>query len=422
MNRETNKHSDISIENIIKAGYGLYGVVQDTPLQHNLNLSERYQANIFLKREDLQVVRSYKIRGAYNFMVNLPADQAQKGVVCASAGNHAQGVAYSCSLLNINCRIYMPTTTPAQKIQAVKRLGKQWVEVILFGDTYDKAYLEAMNYTEQNKKTFVHPFDDPQIIEGQGTIGLEILSKFKGEIDYLFLPIGGGGLSAGVGTCFKKLSPKTAIIGVEPLGAPAMKKAIEADKVITLEKIDKFVDGAAVQTVGKLNFDICKKILNDLILVPEGKICTFILQLYNEDAIVLEPAGALSIAALDLYSDQIKGKNVVCIVSGGNNDIERMPEIKERSLIYEGLKHYFIVQFPQRAGAFSDFLNQVLGPDDDITRFEYEKKTNQSTGPAFIGIELKNKDYYAPLIERLNATGLEYIAVNENRSLFGFLV
>lgn len=412
----------ITIENIIKASYRLNGIVKETPMQLNHNLSERYGCQVYLKREDLQAVRSYKIRGAYNFMVNLQPEQIAKGVVCASAGNHAQGVAYSCSLLGINSKIYMPTTTPSQKIRQVERIGKQYVTVVLHGDTYDAAYNEAMTDCQANGKVFVHPFDDALIIEGQGTVGVEILNAFKGDIDYLFIPIGGGGLSAGVGTYFKKLSPNTKIIGVEPAGAPSMKKAIEQNEVITLSHIDTFVDGAAVKRVGKLNFSICKHILDELLLVPEGKICTTILQLYNEEAIVVEPAGALSITALDMYAEQIKGKNVVCIVSGGNNDIERMPDIKERSLVYEGLIHYFIINFPQRSGALKDFLATVLSNGEDISLFQYAKKTNRNVGPALIGIELRHRTDYPLLIQRMEAYGMDYTVVNENPKLFGYLI
>lgn len=414
--------TSIHVENIIRASYRLNGISAETPIQFNRNLSEKYEANIFLKREDLQVVRSYKIRGAYNLMSQLPEKQAKKGIVCASAGNHAQGVAYSCQLLGIKGKIYMPTTTPQQKIKRVQLLGKQFVEVVLCGDTFDAANAEALAYSEQNSKVLVPPFEHPLIIEGQGTVGVEILKQFKGHIDYLFVPIGGGGLIAGVGSYVKRLNPDTKIIGAEPLGAPAMKRAIEEDQVVILDSIDTFVDGAAVRRVGKINLEICKSVMDDLVLVPEGKICTFILSLYNDDAIVVEPAGALSIASLDFYRSEIKGKNVVCIVSGGNNDIERMPEIKDRSLIFEGLKHYFIIKFPQRASAFRELLVKVLGPDDEITDFEYTKKHNRSSGPALVGIELKQKEDYPPLIERMDASGYEYIVVNDNYNLFNYLV
>ncbi len=412
----------IEIENILKAYLRLNGVVDETPLQRNLNLSDRYDANIYLKREDLQVVRSYKIRGAYNLISQLAPEQAQKGVVCASAGNHAQGVAYSCRLLDIEGEIYMPTTTPSQKIRQVERLGKGKVKVILVGDTFDAAFTEATAYAQQTGKRLVPPFNDPQIIEGQGTVGIEILNQLKAPLDYLFLPIGGGGLSAGISTYFKRMSPQTKIIGVEPLGAPAMHQAFEAGKVVELEKIETFVDGAAVKKVGELTFSICHKNLDAIQLVPEGKLCTFILQMYNRDAIVVEPAGVLSIAALDYYKEELKGKNVLCVVSGGNNDIERMPEIKERSLLFEGLKHYFIINFPQRAGALRDFLEKVLGPNDDITHFEYTKKTSKTKGPALVGIELKNPQDYQSLIERMNQAGFDFTNLNDQPHLLNFLV
>ncbi len=413
----------IQIQNIIKASNRLNDVIAETPLQHNLNLSEKYEANIFLKREDLQMVRSYKIRGAYNFMVHLSAAEKAQGIVCASAGNHAQGVAHSCKLLQIKGEIYMPSTTPLQKINRVEKLGKSWVKVILIGDTFDEANKQARSYAQAQKKVFVHPFEDALVIAGQGTVGAEILNQFKkGDIDFLFAPVGGGGLSAGVGTYFQTLSPSTQIIGVEPEGAPAMHQSLAKGEVVTLDKINTFVDGAAVKQVGSLNFAICRQILKEVCLVPEGKVCSHILSMYNEDAIVVEPAGVLSVAALDFYKDQIKGKNIVCIISGGNNDIERMPEIKERSLVYEGLKHYFIVKFPQRAGALRDFLDNVLGPNDDITTFEYTKKTSRNSGPALVGIELKDKNDYAPLVQRMKDSAFEFMHIDKDSDLFSLLI
>ncbi len=397
-------------------------IVLQTPLQKNLNLSEEYQANIFLKREDLQIVRSYKIRGAYNKISQLSEIEREKGVVCASAGNHAQGVAYSCRLLGIDGKIYMPTTTPKQKIKQVKMFGKNHVDVIIIGDTYDDAHRAALEDCKETGMAFIHPFDDPQIIEGQATVGLEILQDSKEPIDFLFIPIGGGGLAAGIGSYFKQISPATRIIGIEPAGAPSMQKSLEADEVVTLEKIDKFVDGAAVQRVGEITFEICKEVIDEFKSVPEGKICTKILELYNRDAIVIEPAGALSIAALDFYRDEIKGKNVVCIVSGSNNDITRTEEIKERSLLYEGLKHYFIVRFPQRAGALRIFVDVVLGPTDDITHFEYSKKTNREKGPAIVGIEVHNKEDFQGLVQRMEENGFIYEYLNDNPDLFQFLI
>lgn len=409
------------LDNIYLAANRLRGVAAHTPLQENLNLSDRYGATIFLKREDLQVVRSYKIRGAYNKMAALSPESLAKGVVCASAGNHAQGVAYACRKMGVKGTIFMPTTTPNQKVKQVKLFGKEYVDVVLTGDTYDDAYFAADQYVQTHDSIFVHPFDDVLVMEGQGTVGLEIFKDANFKIDYLLMAIGGGGLASGVSTVFKQLSPKTKLIGVEPLGSPSMKVSIEAGHVVPLDHIDKFVDGAAVKRVGDTTFEICRLNLDRVLLVPEGKVCTTILQLYNEEAIVAEPAGALTIAALDFLKDEIRGKNVVCLVGGGNNDITRTEEIKERSLLYEGLKHYFIIRFPQRSGAFRDFLN-VLGPNDDITRFEYVKKTNRETGPALVGIELKHRDDFEPLIDRMKAQGIVFELVNDKPDLFQFLI
>jgi len=410
------------LQNINKAKINLNEVILHTPLQKNLNLSEEFEANILLKREDLQIVRSYKLRGAFNKIVQLSHKEIAHGVVCASAGNHAQGVAYSCQKLEIKGKIYMPATTPKQKIKQVKMFGKEFVEIVLTGDTYDDAQLAAKNDCAKTGMAFIHPFDDPLIIDGQATVGLEILQDTKQHIDYILIPVGGGGLAAGVGAYFKQTSPNTKIIGVEPAGAPSMEKSIKAGKVLEMKKIDKFVDGAAVQKVGELTFEVCKKVIDDFIAVPEGKICTKILELYNRDAIVIEPAGALSIAALDFYKEKIKGKNVVCIVSGSNNDITRTEEIKERSLLYEGLKHYFIVRFPQRAGALRTFVDIVLGPNDDITHFEYSKKTNREKGPAVIGIEVQKKEDFKGLVERMEENGFIYEYLNEKPDLFQFLI
>jgi len=412
----------ISIEHIKAAREKLKGVALHTPLAHNANLSDEFGCNIYLKREDLQVVRSYKLRGAYNKISSLSKEQAAKGVVCASAGNHAQGVAYSCYQLGIRGKIYMPNPTTKQKVDKVKMFGKDKVEVILAGDTYDDAYRVALEDCTKNNKVFIHPFEDEKVIEGQGTVGLEILEDLKEPIDFLFVPIGGGGLASGVGSCFRQLSPATKIIGVEPEGAPAMKESLKQGKVVTLSEIDNFVDGAAVKRVGELTFSICREALDDLLLVPEGKVCTMILRLYNEEAIVVEPAGALTISALYFYRDKIKGKNVVCVVSGGNNDIMRTSEIKERSLLYEGLKHYFIIRFPQRAGALKEFVNHVLGPADDICLFEYTKKNSRENGPALIGIELVKKDDYTGLIERMKKYQVNFEEVNSNPNLFNYFV
>ncbi|WP_396142274.1 threonine ammonia-lyase IlvA [Flavobacterium sp.] len=409
-------------EKIERAKINLTEVVLKTPLQLNTNLSEKYQATIYLKREDLQKVRSYKIRGAYNKISHLDAAQKIKGIVCASAGNHAQGVAYSCQLLQIQGKIYMPKTTPKQKIKQVQLFGKSFVEIVLTGDTFDDAFHAAKLFSNENQLEFIHPFDDVEVIAGQGTVGLEILSEKVSKIDYLLLPIGGGGLAAGVSTVFKKLSPKTKIIGVEPEGAPSMQQAIYLEQPVLLDKIDRFVDGAAVKKVGKQTYEVCKDTLDKIILVPEGKVCTTILQLYNEEAMVVEPAGALSIAALDFIADEIKGKKVVCIVSGSNNDIERTEEIKERSLMYEGLKHYFMIQFPQRPGALREFVNEVLSESDDITYFQFIKKNNRDVGPVVVGLEVKNENDVQSIKFKMNEKGFQFEYLNENDPLLALLI
>jgi threonine dehydratase len=413
--------SVVRAEGITAASLRLKKIVTHTPLQLNQNLSKKYQCNVFLKREDLQVVRSYKLRGAYNMMSSLAAEQLKNGVVCASAGNHAQGFAYSCKKLNVKGVVFMPIITPKQKVRQTKMFGEDYVEIKLIGDTFDDCAVAAKQYTEENRMTFIPPFDDVRIIEGQATVAVEILEDLS-DIDYVFVAVGGGGLSAGVGSYFKTYSPKTKIIGVEPEGAPSMYEALKAGRPVTLDSIDRFVDGAAVKRVGDITFPICKNVLDDMHLVPEGKACTTILKLYNEDAIVVEPAGALSIAALDDYTEQIKGKNVVCIVSGSNNDIDRMQEIKERSLQYEGLKHYFLVNFAQRPGALKEFVNNVLGPGDDITRFEYMQKNNKEAGPALVGVELQSRDDYNLLVEKMATYKIEYTELNKNDTLFGYLV
>jgi threonine dehydratase len=406
---------------INKAYEVLKNVVLKTPLQFHKKLSERFGAQVYLKREDLQIVRSYKIRGAYNLMQSLDADARSKGVVCASAGNHAQGVAYSCKALNIKGVIYMPTITPKQKINQVRMFGGEHIEIVLIGDTFDECQEHALAFCKERGQTFIPPFDHPKIIEGQGTVGKEILDEISG-VDFLFVPIGGGGLCAGLSQYFKTYSPQTKIVGVEPQGAPSMTEALKAGKPVVLDKIQRFVDGASVKKVGDITFELCKDSISDMLLVPEGKASSTILQLYNEDAIVAEPAGALSIAALDFYSDKIKGKKVVCILSGGNNDIDRMQEIKERSLLYEGLKHYFIVRFAQRPGALKEFLNHILGPNDDIVRFEYIQKHNKESGPALIGIEVNSRDHYDLLVARMADYKLNYTEINQNENLFEYLV
>lgn len=411
-----------SVVDIAAARRTLGDDVSTTPLTRNAVLSERFGADVMLKREDLQTVRSYKIRGALNKIRTLTSAQTVRGVVCASAGNHAQGVAFACAELGISGTIYMPATTPRQKVEQVRMFGRGHVEIVLTGDTFDAANAEAVGFCRAGGMTFIHPFDDPRIIEGQGTIGIELMEQAPCPVDYLFVPVGGGGLAAGLGAYMKQTSPETKIIGVEPEGAQSMRAALETGRPVELDRVDKFVDGAAVKRVGEYTFGVCRCVLDDVISVPEGAVCTSILDLYNRSAIVVEPAGALAVTALGAYAARIKGRSVVCLVSGSNNDITRMEEIRERSLLYEGLKHYFIIRFSQRSGALLDFVRDMLGPDDDITHFSYSKKNSREQGPAVIGIELARRGDFDPLVERMHAGGIVFEYLNDKPDLFNFLV
>ncbi|WP_289043845.1 threonine ammonia-lyase IlvA [uncultured Olleya sp.] len=411
-----------TLASVEAAAEKLKGVASVTPLMSNRNYSKQFDANILFKREDLQQVRSYKIRGAYNKMSSLSLAEIENGIVCASAGNHAQGVAISCKLLKIKGTIFMPSPTPNQKVEQVKMFGEEFIEVVLIGDTFDDAYHAAMQQSEALNKTFIHPFNDEKVIEGQATVGLEIIDQAQHPIHYVFVPVGGGGLSAGLSSVFKLLSPNTKIIGVEPTGAPSMSTSLRRKQNTELKNIENFVDGAAVKRVGDLNFAICQQNLSDMITVDEGKVCQTILELYNKDAVVVEPAGALSIAALEQYKDDIKGKNVVCVVSGSNNDITRTPEIKERALLHANLKHYFIIKFPQRAGALREFVVDILGPTDDITHFEYTKKVNRENDVAVVGLELKSPQDLEPLITKMKLHNFFGDYLNDKPDLFQFLV
>ncbi len=412
----------VKVEDVLIANQLLKDVVAHTPLQKNERLSELYNCRVYLKREDLQHVRSFKLRGAFYKMKRIEQKAKEQGVVCASAGNHAQGVAYACAQLEIDGKIFMPQTTPKQKIDQVRMFGRHFIEIILTGDTFDESSHDAMEYATDNNRIFIHPFDDEDIIAGQGTVAVEVMHDIEEPLDYIFASIGGGGLIAGMSAYLKNVSPHTKVIGVEPTGAQSMQAAFDEGEPTTLPSIDKFVDGAAVQRVGDKTFALARQYVDKLTAVPEGKVCTSILQLYNEHAVIAEPAGALPIAALDFYKDDIKGKSVVCVVSGGNNDIGRMQEIKEKSLLYEGLLYYFIVEFPQRAGALRQFLSDVLGPNDDITTFEYTKKNNKENGPALVGIEVKDPADYPGLIQRMEENGFPYRPINKDSALFGLLI
>jgi len=411
-----------SIKGVLDAAIRLKDICNTPPLELNKRLSSLTGASVFLKREDLQQVRSFKIRGAFNKIDSLTQSERKNGIICASAGNHAQGFAFACNQLKIYGEVYMPVTCSQQKVSRVKMFGGQYVKTILEGDTYDECQKIALENSNRKFKTFIHPFDDLKVIEGQATVAIEMLNQNEKGFDYVIVPIGGGGLISGIITVFKEFSPNTKIIGVEPQGAQSMKQSLKKRKRISLEEMDHFVDGAAVRQVGKLSFEICKSYLKKVISVPEGKICQAILDLYNKEGIVAEPAGALSIAALDLLDFDIKGKTVGILLCGGNNDILRMPEIKERALLYANLKHYFLIDFPQRSGALKQFVTEVLGTNDDITHFEFSKKKFSSIAPAVVGIELSSADDLKDIIDRMKMHKFKFEYLNEKEKLFRFLI
>lgn len=400
----------------------LHGVIARTPLEASARLSEIYEANILIKREDMQGVRSFKIRGAYNKIASLSAEERTRPVVCASAGNHAQGVASACARLKIRGTIFMPRITPTQKVERVEQFGGELVEIRLAGDSYDEASLAAEAYSAQTGAIFVHPFDDTATIAGQGTVGKEIHDATGADVGAVLVPIGGGGLAAGVASYMKARNPAVRIIGAEPAGSPSMYESLRQGRVVTLGELHTFVDGAAVRTVGQLTFELCRRYLDRVVVVPEGRICTTMIELYQNEGIITEPAGALSIAALEDLAAEIKGKTVVCILSGGNNDILRYPEIMERSLVYRGRKHYFIIEFAQKPGQLRQFVDDALGPTDDIVRFEYIKKTNKERGAALVGIELKDKADLEPLLERMGRIQLNFRRLGSEELLYEYLV
>ena len=411
-----------SVEGVRQAATRLDNVIRRTPWEFNKRLSAMTDASVFIKREDLQQIRSFKIRGAYNKISSLTKAERTGGIVCASAGNHAQGFAFSCQKLQIQGDVYMPATTPQQKVSQVRMFGGEYIEIVLTGDTYDACQKHALKASKKLGKTFIHPFDDKEVIEGQATMALEILNQSSASLDYILVPVGGGGLISGIITVMKSLSPKTKIIGVEPQGAPSMQKALEAGQRISLKKMDRFVDGAAVRQVGELPFEICKSNLSEIITVAEGQICQTILDLYNKEGIVAEPAGALALAGLEMLKTNFKGKRIAVLLCGGNNDILRMPEISERALLYANLKHYFLIDFPQRAGALKEFVTDILGPNDDITHFEFSKKSYRTNASAVVGIQLKEATDFSLLVERMKIHNFKFDYLNEKQNLFQFLI
>ena len=412
----------VLLRNVERAARTLKPVIYKTPLLQNHGLSRLYNATVLLKREDLQVVRSYKIRGAYHKMSTLPPIAGEREIVCASAGNHAQGVAYACQLLGLRGIIFMPAQTPAQKVDKVRLFGKEFVEIVLVGAIFDDSFRAAKAFSDERGSTFIHPFDDLAIVEGQATVGLEILKAAPGPIDYCFLPVGGGGLAAGVGSVFRFLSPTTKLIGVQPMGAPSMHDAIQNNQHASLASIDSFVDGAAVKCPGRLTYELCRELLDEVVLVPEGQVCLDLLKMYNEEGMVLEPAGTLTIAALHQFAGRIAGKTVVCVVSGSNNDITRMEDIKERAARYQNLKHYFMVNFHQAPGALRRFVSNVLADGDDIIHFQYLKKNNKEKGPVFVGIEVRQPADVDAIKARMGAEGFSFEYLNGQPDFLALLV
>ncbi len=399
----------------------LEGVITRTPLQLNERLSAATGAYIWLKREDLQPVRSYKIRGAYNLMSQLNSTQREAGVICASAGNHAQGVAFACAKLGIRGRIFVPATTPRQKRDRIKAIGEGLIELVVIGDSYDEAAAASLAEAATTGAVVVPAFDHLDTIAGQGTVAKEIVDQFGRAPDTLIIPVGGGGMIAGCLAWLSERHPETKVIGAEPAEAASMSAALTAGGPIDLKNLDTFVDGAAVRRVGELTHELVAKHRPEMITVPTGEICSEMLALYQSEGIVSEPAGALAAAALGEFTPE-PGSTVVAIISGGNNDISRYSEIIERSLVYEGRKHYFLVNFPQEPGALRRFLDEVLGEDDDITHFEYVKRSNRETGPALVGIELGDPNTFDDFISRLEASPITFEIVSADSPFYRFLV
>ncbi|MEV6902899.1 threonine ammonia-lyase IlvA [Amycolatopsis sp. NPDC051372] len=412
----------VSAQMVEQAAERLTGVVTRTPLEPNARLSSRVDARVWLKREDQQTVRSYKIRGAYNFIVQLDEATRSRGVVCASAGNHAQGVAYACRRLGANGRVYVPGTTPRQKRERIATLGGAHIEVIVVGETYEDAFAAANDDAQRTGATLVPAFDDPRTVAGQGTVALEVVEQLGFVPDVLVVPVGGGGLLAGIATWVRERHPEIRVVGVEPAGAMCMAAALEAGKPVRIEAVESFVDGAAVREAGGVTYPLVRDSGAELTSVPEGAVCTEMLAMYQADGVIAEPAGALASAALGTTVLVEPEQTVVCIVSGGNNDVSRYSEILERSLMHEGLKHYFLVSFPQEPGALRRFLDEILGPEDDVARFEYVKRNNRELGPALIGIEIPRPAELPGLLKRLEASPLQVEQVEPGSPLFHFLL
>ncbi|MFI9847480.1 threonine ammonia-lyase IlvA [Nonomuraea sp. NPDC051941] len=407
---------------ISQAAERLRPVIRHTALEPNQRLSDLLGGQVLLKREDAQVCRSYKVRGAFNLIASLTDEERRRGVVCASAGNHGQGVAFACARLGINGRVYVPSTTPRQKRERIAALGGDRVEVVVGGGTYDEASSAAHADSEHTGAIYVHPFDDVRTMAGQGTVGLEILAQCGEAPHTMVVPVGGGGLISGIAVWLREHSPATRIVGAEPAGAASMRAALDHGEPLALPELDTFVDGAAVGRVGDATFPLVKDLVDEVVAVDEGAVCTEMLDLYQTDGIIAEPAGALAGAAARELLPNASGGPVVCVVSGGNNDVSRYNEVLERSLVHIGLRHYFLVTFPQRPGALRHFLDEVLGEGEDIIVFEYVKKNNRETGPALVGIELERAGDLDSLLSRMKASPLTVERIPPGSPLFTFLL
>ena len=407
---------------VVVAAQTLGSTVRKTPLELSLRLSGIRRQPVLLKREDMQVGRSYKVRGAYNVISGLTPQERTAGVVCASAGNHAQGVAFACRQLKIHGKVFLPSTTPRQKRARIRDIGGPWIEQVIGGATFDDASAAAIEYAGAHGATYVHPFDDPRTIDGQGTVVKEIFEQASEKPATVVVPVGGGGLLSGTAVWLREFHPEVRIIGVEPEGAPSMKAALEAGGPVTLESIDGFADGTAVKRVGDITYEITRDLVDEIITVPEGAICTEMLDLYQVEGIIAEPSGALASAAVARFLPNLPEGPIACVVSGGNNDVSRYDDIVERSLVYEGLRHYFLVTFPQEPGALRHFLDDVLGEGDDIIQFEYTKKNNRETGPALVGIEIDDPAHLTSLLERMAESPLNIEKLEPNSPAFSFLL
>ncbi|WP_092565769.1 threonine ammonia-lyase IlvA [Bowdeniella nasicola] len=420
-------HADLSPAAISAAAERLGTTIRRTPLEMSLRLSGDLHTPVYLKREDLQMGRSYKVRGAYTLISSLSDADRAHGVACASAGNHAQGVAFACRQLRIKGRVFLPTTTPRQKRDRIQDIGGPWVEQVITGVTFDQSSEAAQRYAAESGANYVPPFDDPRTIVGQGTVAKELLEQAGEKVGTIIVPIGGGGLISGIALWAKHVDPSIRVIGVEPAGAASMQAALRSGGPVALEQVDPFVDGTAVGKVGQYTFEVVRELVDDIVSVPAGAVCTEMLDLYQTEGIIAEPSGALASAAARRYIPGLGRTSkatdaIVCIVSGGNNDVSRYADVLERSLIHEGVRHYFLVTFPQQPGALRHFLDDTLGPDDDIVLFEYTKKTNRETGPALVGIDLAGPEALPALLDRMAASPLAIEKISPDSPVFGFVL